>query len=33
MFCLLNNALDRAGEASYDPPVLRISVHYVEHLL
>ncbi len=30
MFRILNNRLDAAGAASYDPPVLRIAVLLIE---
>src|SRR5437660_5334360 len=31
MFGILNKALDGLGASPYDPPVYRISVHYVAH--
>ena len=32
MFRLLNNRLDPAQPPSYDPPVLRMTVRYIEHI-
>jgi len=33
VFYVLNTALDRSPNLTYDPPVLRISVQYFEHRL
>lgn len=31
MFSIVNDTLDPAPETLYDPPVLRMRVHYIEH--